>query len=334
MKILVAEDDPVSRRLLQNYLERWGHDVVLAEDGGQAWQRFEADPVPLVITDWMMPELDGTELIRRIRALDRPEYVYTILLTAKTQKDDVVQGMDAGADDFVTKPFDRDELRVRVRAGERILRLEHSLAEQNRELDARVRERTTQLEATQEELLQAERDKKRFTCQVISAVTRGKLQLVEPSEMVVDGSQVMELSLDEPAAYSALRKEVQQAAQGAGMAPEDCDDLVLAVGEAATNAIKHGAQSACAVFLSGECIQARVSDHGPGIRPEALPDSVLRPGFSTKVSLGMGYTLMMELVDRVWLATGPEGTVVQLDKALHPVKEEDADILAMLERFS
>jgi signal transduction histidine kinase len=134
MKVLIADDDPVSRHLLQKHVQAWGHEVSAAEDGGRAWRLFAAGDFPIVITDWLMPELDGLELVRRIRALERPGYVYVILLTACSQKEDVVQGMEAGADDFVTKPFDREELRVRVRAGERIIRLEQSLEEQNREL--------------------------------------------------------------------------------------------------------------------------------------------------------------------------------------------------------
>jgi signal transduction histidine kinase len=134
MKVLIAEDEPVSRRLLQGHLERWGHQVAAASDGGEAWRLFEAGSYPLVISDWMMPELDGPELIRRIRACPRPGYVYIILLTGRSQKEDVVQGMEAGANDFVTKPFDREELRVRLRAGERIIQLEHTLAQQNQAL--------------------------------------------------------------------------------------------------------------------------------------------------------------------------------------------------------
>jgi signal transduction histidine kinase len=134
VKVLIAEDEPVSRRLLQGCLEKWGHEVDAATTGGEAWRRFEAGSYPLVISDWMMPEMDGLELVQRIRGSGRPGYVYVILLTARAQKADVVQGMEAGADDFVTKPFDREELRARVRAGERILHLEHSLAEQNRVL--------------------------------------------------------------------------------------------------------------------------------------------------------------------------------------------------------
>jgi two-component system NtrC family sensor kinase len=129
MKILIADDDSVSRRLLQNYLQKWGYEVTPAQDGAEAWRLFENDLFPMVITDWMMPEIDGSGLIRRIRASPRPGYVYAILLTAKSQKEDLVEGMEAGADDFLTKPFDRDELRVRLRAGERIIRLEHHLRE-------------------------------------------------------------------------------------------------------------------------------------------------------------------------------------------------------------
>jgi signal transduction histidine kinase len=129
MHILIADDDPVSRRLLQNYLQKWGYEVTPAQDGAEAWRLFEGGSFPMVITDWMMPELDGSGLIRRIRALQRPGYVYAMMLTARAQKEDLVEGMEAGADDFLTKPFDRDELRVRLRAGERIIRLEHHLRE-------------------------------------------------------------------------------------------------------------------------------------------------------------------------------------------------------------
>lgn len=129
MKILIAEDDVVSRRLLQSHLRKWGYEVTTAQDGAEAWRLFEGGSFPMVITDWMMPELDGPRLIRRIRSSQQPGYIYAILLTAKSQKGDLVEGMEAGADDFLTKPFDREELRVRLRAGERIIRLEHNLRE-------------------------------------------------------------------------------------------------------------------------------------------------------------------------------------------------------------
>lgn len=127
MKVLVADDDPVSRRLLQNYLQKWGYEVAVTTDGAEAWRMFEQDEFQMVISDWMMPELDGLDLIRRIRRHPLDHYVYTILLTARSQKDDFVAGMEAGADDFVSKPFDQDELHVRLRAGERIVNLELAL---------------------------------------------------------------------------------------------------------------------------------------------------------------------------------------------------------------
>jgi two-component system NtrC family sensor kinase len=135
MKVLIADDDPISRRLLHSYLQKWGHEVVLATNGAEAWRLFQEEHFFLVISDWMMPDMEGPELIRRIRASARPGYVYTLLVTARAQKEDVVEGMEAGADDFITKPFDRDELRVRLRAGERIIHLEQALAEKNRALE-------------------------------------------------------------------------------------------------------------------------------------------------------------------------------------------------------
>lgn len=134
MKVLIADDSRLSRRLLAASLAKWQFEVVEAENGAQAWQLFQQEHYPLVLTDWMMPEMDGLELVRRIRSADLPSYVYIILLTARTEKQDLVQAMEAGADDFLAKPIDQDELRVRVREGERIVRLEQALAAQNRQL--------------------------------------------------------------------------------------------------------------------------------------------------------------------------------------------------------
>jgi two-component system, NtrC family, sensor kinase len=129
MHVLIADDDSVSRRLLQSYLQKWGYEVTAAKDGAEAWGLFEGGSFPMIITDWMMPELDGPGLLRLIRSAQRPGYVYAMLVTAKSEKEDLVEGMEAGADDFLTKPFDRDELRVRLRAGERIIRLEQNVRE-------------------------------------------------------------------------------------------------------------------------------------------------------------------------------------------------------------
>lgn len=139
MKVLIADDDDLALKILRRYLEQWGHEVVQAMNGAEAWDLFQKDEYPIVISDWMMPKMDGLELIRRIRSQESRAYVYTILITARTDKDDLVKGMEAGADDFVSKPFDRDELRVRLREGERIIDLERALAEAESSREKRLR---------------------------------------------------------------------------------------------------------------------------------------------------------------------------------------------------
>lgn len=134
LKILIAEDERITRRNLQRQLEKWGHEVIATADGAEAWDVLEQTGARIVISDWVMPEVDGIELIERIRARDRSRYVYVILLTSKTEKNDIVEGMDAGADDFLSKPFDRNELHARLRAGIRIIELEESLEQRNHEL--------------------------------------------------------------------------------------------------------------------------------------------------------------------------------------------------------
>lgn len=134
MRVLIAEDNALMRRMLVRTLEEWGYKVAEAENGEIAWQLFQRQPCQLLLTDWVMPKVDGLELIRRIRASDYRRYVYVLLLTAMSEKSDLVTGMEAGADDFLVKPVDHDELRVRLREGERIIKLESELAAQNRQL--------------------------------------------------------------------------------------------------------------------------------------------------------------------------------------------------------
>jgi len=128
MRIVIAEDDPVSRRLLETTLTRWGHDVIVANDGLQAWDILQRDDAPrLAILDWMMPGMDGPQVCRQVRSQGQERYIYILLLTAKRQRQDIVEGMEAGADDYITKPFDSQELRARLRAAGRILDLQSRL---------------------------------------------------------------------------------------------------------------------------------------------------------------------------------------------------------------
>ena len=124
MKILVAEDDHISRMFLQKMLVAMGHDVVCCEDGREAWETFTKQKFKMVITDWMMPRMDGLALCRQIRQKKSEDYVYIIILTAKDQKTDAIKGLDAGADDYITKPLDPAELGARIQVGQRIFELE------------------------------------------------------------------------------------------------------------------------------------------------------------------------------------------------------------------
>jgi diguanylate cyclase (GGDEF)-like protein len=170
VKILVAEDDPVSRRLLEVTLSKWGYEVVTCTDGQAAWEALKAPDAPqLAILDWMMPLLDGLQVCRNVRnPAERPAepYVYIILLTAKSQKTDMVTGLEAGADDYLTKPFDAQELRMRLRAGWRILDLLDELVRAREILREQARKdsltqlctRATVLELLMHELDRSQRD--------------------------------------------------------------------------------------------------------------------------------------------------------------------------------
>ena len=134
MRILIAEDERITRMTLTRQLQSWGHEVMATEDGEHAWEQLSAAEFDIIITDWEMPKLSGVQLVQRIREAARNVYTYVIMLTSRSDKSDIVKGIEAGADDFVSKPFDREELRVRLLAGERIVRLERSLSRQNAEL--------------------------------------------------------------------------------------------------------------------------------------------------------------------------------------------------------
>lgn len=135
MHVLVVEDDPISQRILTSYLTKWGYQFTVAADGQIAWGLLQKQDFPIVISDWMMPGMTGVELVRRIREWRCPHgQVYTILLTGKSSKEDLVAAMEAGADDFIAKPFDRDELRVRLHEGARMVEWDRTVQRQAAEI--------------------------------------------------------------------------------------------------------------------------------------------------------------------------------------------------------
>ena len=128
MKILIADDEPVSRMRLAHAMRAWGHDVLAAHDGIDAWSRINACEEPmLLVIDWMMPGIDGLELCRRVRADPDKRFHHIIVLTSRSSTEDIVAALDAGADDYIAKPYHPDEMKVRMGAGLRILRLQEEL---------------------------------------------------------------------------------------------------------------------------------------------------------------------------------------------------------------
>ena len=135
-RILVAEDHQVSRHLLERNLQNWGFEVVTAQDGKAAAEILEGPDSPsLAVLDWMMPRMDGLEVCKRVRQNRTGPYIYLLMLTAKSQKDEIATGLEAGADDYVIKPFDPDELRARLKVGQRVVELERTLEKRVQDLE-------------------------------------------------------------------------------------------------------------------------------------------------------------------------------------------------------
>ncbi len=167
MKILIADDSIVSRHLLDATLRKWGYEVVVACDGLEAWNELQKENSPsLAILDWVMPGLTGPEVCHLVRKRTTDTYTYILLLTSKSLKEDLIEGMESGADDYLTKPFDQHELKVRLRAGTRIIELHNELLEAREALReqatkdflTRIWNRSSILEILDRELDRAERE--------------------------------------------------------------------------------------------------------------------------------------------------------------------------------
>lgn len=154
-KVLVVDDSRLQRRILVSSLKKWGFEIVEADSGEAAMEICTTDPPDLVLSDWMMPGMSGLDFCRAFRDLDAEEYVYFILLTSKSEKNEVAQGLDAGADDFLTKPVNSSELRARIAAGDRILGMQRELSDKNRVISDTLDEIQTLYDAIDKDLIQA-----------------------------------------------------------------------------------------------------------------------------------------------------------------------------------
>lgn len=156
-RMLVVDDSMAQRKILCAHLKRWGYSVLEAASGAEAIEVCEKNEIDLIISDWMMPELTGLEFLEHFRKMERENYGYFILLTSKSDKTDIAQGLDVGADDFLTKPVSSDELLARIRAGERILRMERELTEKNRLVSKTLQEISGLYESLDKDLVEARR---------------------------------------------------------------------------------------------------------------------------------------------------------------------------------
>jgi DNA-binding response OmpR family regulator len=154
MRVLIAEDDAVSRRILQRAVERFGHECQATSDGAEAWQAYQDGSYDVVITDWVMPRVDGVELCELIRENPGPCYTYVILLSVLSDRGHFLKGMQAGADDYLTKPLDAEELQARLAAAKRVTSLHRRLSDQNGRLETLLHEQE-QLSATLAETAEA-----------------------------------------------------------------------------------------------------------------------------------------------------------------------------------
>ncbi len=166
MQVVVAEDDRVSRTMIVRTLAKWGYTVHESANGREAWKALQESKAQLLVTDWEMPVMDGVELCRSVREAALPYYVFIILVTSKGQKEEIIEGLRSGADDFLAKPFDRDELQVRLRVAERIVALESQLREARARLEVMasmddltgVANRRAVLKRLQEEIARSRRE--------------------------------------------------------------------------------------------------------------------------------------------------------------------------------
>jgi len=335
MKILIAEDDRATQLRLKTDLAEWGFEPTLASNGREAWELFQAGDFPLVISDWMMPEMDGLELVRNIRnrtANKTDGYVFIILLTAQDDTSKLVEGMEAGADDFVAKPFARDELRVRLRAGQRIVELERRLASSNAELtaftsvashDLREPLRTItsflgllernyrgKLDKTADEFIDFIMDAaERMRALIDDLLTFARLDKGErePSEnfsmqeLVDEKLELLKTSIDESASTISARD-----------LPDvygDRGDIGQVVQNLISNAIKYRGECAPVIEVSasetadGAAWQFSVSDNGIGI-PQAYLTAVFEPfrrlhGTGSKYKgSGVGLAICQKVIER------------------------------------
>ena len=343
MKILIAEDDLVSRRILEKNLTDFGHMVISTTDGKEALEKYQSGGITLAIIDWVMPELDGRELCTRIRQAEKEngkdivgtEYCYIIMLTVKNEVADIVEGINAGADDFISKPFDKKELEVRINAGIRIINLKNQLLEANKKLIDANKMKSEFVSIVSHDLgtpltvmggytkliLDAsfgkinDKQKKALEAvhQNIDHLTNLRKDILDISridlgEMMLEKSEVHMSELID-ASLSNLRSLAEEKGQKISIKANeklvvwaDRDKTYQVVENYLSNAIKYTQQNGNIEIMAydeGDEIHVAVQDNGRGI-PKGEEENVFkrfyRVGKELKGSTGLGLAIVKEIV--------------------------------------
>jgi DNA-binding response OmpR family regulator/anti-sigma regulatory factor (Ser/Thr protein kinase) len=303
-RVLVVDDNEANVLLLQKHLER-DYEVHVAFDGETALEKVRSTHPDLVLLDVMLPGMDGYQVCERLKNDEQTRFIPIIMLTNLNDLQDKIKGLDKGADDFLVKPFDKLELFSRVRNLIRVKTLMEDKIENERRLEM-------------------EKERRGIMRDVIFAVSGGKLVLAEEAEleqMSAGGRKVSEMAIKDSADVGLARALTEEALLQMGMDRDRVFDMVLCVSEATTNALKHAHGGTLEIHKFEGRAQVWVSDRGGGIDFSLLPRSTLMKGWSSKTSLGYGYTILLELLDRVLLSTSRYGTTVVMEMGLQPQPE-------------
>ncbi len=329
MKILIAEDDPVSRRVLEASLRKWGYDVIVTCDGIEAWQALQHKDAPtLAILDWMMPGMDGITVCRKIREMPRFQSTYIILLTAVGQKDRIVEGLQAGADDYVIKPFEPEELHARVRVGERIVELNRVKDEILSIVSHELRSPLTSIlgslgliadgdtgeisQQTKKMVDIAYRNSEHLLCMInemldIRKIESGKMAFhLQPLELKSIAEQAMEVN-QSYAQQLEVGLVLKDALPGVKV-NADGDRLIQVFTILLSNAIRFSPPNGkveISISNHDNIVCAAVTDHGTGI-PEEFSDQVFKKfaqarqsGARRKGSTGMGLSIAKAIIEEM-----------------------------------
>lgn len=329
--ILVADDQPLVLLHLRTILEKAGYRVLTAEDGVEALDIARTHRPDLVVLDVRMPRMDGFEVCIRLKQEPHTALLPVVMVTGASDLDSKVRAFDIGADDLLGKPTERVELLARVRS---LLRLRALMDEQKqKDLDRLHLENELALEKVRHE---EERRRTRFCQEVVLAATGGRLSLLGKEEMEQELEGYVprtSLQLVSNASVPEARRLVEGLAQELGMSEEAIHDAALCASEAATNVLKHAGRGWMSVGADPESTTLVIyfEDHGPGLDTESIPKATLMKGFSTSVSLGLGFPILLELMDQVAFFTSPGGTQLMLSKKLEP---PEVDLDALLDTFN